>query len=54
MLSLFDPTLEPMEEPEEDPLKLIPLYRSPKVQAGVLPGKYGSIIVYNKTNTNMV
>ena len=38
MLSLFDPTLEPMVVPEEDPLKLIPLYRSPKVQAGILPG----------------
>ena len=38
MLSLFDPTLEPDREPPKDLLKLIPMYRSPKVQHGVLPG----------------
>ena len=38
MLSLFDPTLEPEPEAPLDLLKLIPMYRSPKVQAGYLPG----------------
>jgi len=40
MLSLFDPTLDPTIEAEDDPLKLIPIYRSPKVQGGFLPGTY--------------
>jgi len=38
MLTLFDPTLEPISAVNEDPLKLIPLYQSPKVQGGLLPG----------------
>ena len=37
-MSLFDPTLEPEPEAPLDLLKLIPMYRSPKVQAGYLPG----------------
>lgn len=40
MLTLFDPTLEPEPEPPQDLLKLIPMYRSPKVQGGILPGKF--------------
>ena len=40
MLSLFDPTLEPEPEPPQDLLKLIPMYRSPKITAAVLPGEY--------------
>ena len=41
MLCLFDPTLEPEPEPPQDLLKLIPMYRSPKIQGGVLPGQAG-------------
>ncbi|XP_074649430.1 cilia- and flagella-associated protein 61-like [Tubulanus polymorphus] len=40
MLSLFDPTLEPEKEPPVEILKLIPMYRTPKIQAGVLPGQF--------------
>ena len=40
MLTLFDPTLEPELEPPQDLLKLIPMYRSPKIQGGILPGRY--------------
>ncbi|XP_012942608.1 cilia- and flagella-associated protein 61 [Aplysia californica] len=38
MLRLFDPTLEPQLEPPEEPLNLIPIYRSPNVRTAVLPG----------------
>lgn len=40
MLSLFDPTLEPEPEPPTDLLKLIPMYRSPKITSAKLPGGY--------------
>jgi len=40
MLSLFDPTLEPEPEPPMDLLKLIPMYRSPKIQGAFLPGDF--------------
>ena len=45
MLGLFDPTMEPDVEPPSDLLKLIPMYRSPKVQAGILPGKNRHVYV---------
>ncbi|XP_066172754.1 cilia- and flagella-associated protein 61 [Sylvia atricapilla] len=40
MLSLFDPTPQPSSEPPEGSDRLIPIYRSCKVQGGVLPGGY--------------
>jgi len=40
MLRLFDPTLEPQLEPPEEPLNLIPIYRSPNVLTAMLPGDY--------------
>ncbi|XP_007946388.1 cilia- and flagella-associated protein 61 [Orycteropus afer afer] len=40
MLSLFDPTLEPMTEPPADLDRLIPMYKGPKIQGGILPGSY--------------
>lgn len=38
MLRLFDPTMEPQTAPPEETLNLIPIYRNPKIQGGVLPG----------------
>ncbi|XP_076099520.1 cilia- and flagella-associated protein 61-like isoform X2 [Mytilus galloprovincialis] len=40
MLRLFDPTMEPQTAPPEETLNLIPIYRNPKIQGGVLPGGY--------------
>nr|XP_031530285.1 cilia- and flagella-associated protein 61 [Vicugna pacos] len=40
MLSLFDPTLEPVTEPPADLDRLIPMYKGAKVKGGVLPGSY--------------
>lgn len=40
MLSLFDPTLEPMTEPPADLDRLIPMYKGAKIQGGILPGSY--------------
>ncbi|XP_064621787.1 cilia- and flagella-associated protein 61-like isoform X2 [Lineus longissimus] len=40
MLTLFDPTLEPEPEPPAELMKLIPMYRAPKMQAGILPGDF--------------
>ena len=39
MLTLFDPTLEPESPPPRDLLKLIPMYRSPKIMGCFLPGE---------------
>ncbi|XP_076970921.1 cilia- and flagella-associated protein 61 isoform X8 [Tamandua tetradactyla] len=40
MLSLFDPTLEPVTEPPADLDRLIPMYKGAKIQGGILPGHY--------------
>ncbi|KAM5218405.1 cilia- and flagella-associated protein 61 isoform 1-T2 [Hipposideros larvatus] len=40
MLSLFDPTLEPVTEPPADLNRLIPMYKGAKIQGGILPGSY--------------
>ncbi|XP_025103771.1 cilia- and flagella-associated protein 61-like isoform X2 [Pomacea canaliculata] len=40
MLRLFDPTLDSMSSPPEEPLNLIPMYRSPRLLGGYLPGGY--------------
>ncbi|XP_041911065.1 cilia- and flagella-associated protein 61 [Arvicola amphibius] len=40
MLSLFDPTLEPITEPPADLDRLIPMYKGAKIQGGILPGSY--------------
>ncbi|XP_040285627.1 cilia- and flagella-associated protein 61 [Bufo bufo] len=40
MLSLFDPTLEPMREPSQECDRLIPIYKGPTIQGGLLPGGY--------------
>ncbi|KAM6163775.1 cilia- and flagella-associated protein 61 [Rhynchocyon petersi] len=40
MLSLFDPTLAPVTEPPADLDRLIPMYKGPKIQGGILPGSY--------------
>ncbi|GAB1286987.1 Cilia- and flagella-associated protein 61 [Apodemus speciosus] len=48
MLSLFDPTLEPMTEPPADLDRLIPMYKGAKIQGGILPGSqpdFGTDIV---------
>ena len=39
MLSLFDPTLEDLEDASPSDEKLTPIYRTPKMQAAILPGK---------------
>lgn len=46
MLRLFDPTLDPQTEPPEEPLNLIPIYRSPKVVCAFLPGDYHYLHVH--------
>ncbi|XP_051000889.1 cilia- and flagella-associated protein 61 [Acomys russatus] len=38
MLSLFDPTLEPVTKPPADLDRLIPMYKGAKIQGGILPG----------------
>nr|XP_048311477.1 cilia- and flagella-associated protein 61 isoform X2 [Myodes glareolus] len=40
MLSLFDPTLEPVTEPPTDLDRLIVMYKGAKIQGGILPGSY--------------
>ncbi|KAK3094136.1 hypothetical protein FSP39_024579 [Pinctada imbricata] len=40
MLRLFDPTLDQQSAPPEESLNLIPIYRNPKIQGGILPGGY--------------
>ncbi|KAG9484247.1 hypothetical protein GDO78_009909 [Eleutherodactylus coqui] len=40
MLPLFDPTLEPLSEPSQDCDRLIPIYKGPTIQGGLLPGGY--------------
>ncbi|KAM8774422.1 cilia- and flagella-associated protein 61 [Rhynchonycteris naso] len=40
MLSLFDPTLEPVTEPPADLDRLIPMYKGAKIRGGILPGSY--------------
>ncbi|KAJ8309536.1 hypothetical protein KUTeg_014410 [Tegillarca granosa] len=45
MLRLFDPTMEPQTAPPEEVLNLIPIYRHPKIQGGVLPGGYNYLHV---------
>ncbi|XP_076786023.1 cilia- and flagella-associated protein 61 isoform X2 [Arvicanthis niloticus] len=40
MLSLFDPTLEPVTEPPADLDRLIPMYKGAKIHGGILPGSY--------------
>ncbi|XP_010632494.2 cilia- and flagella-associated protein 61 isoform X4 [Fukomys damarensis] len=40
MLTLFDPTLEPVMQPPADLDRLIPMYKGAKIQGGILPGSY--------------
>ncbi|XP_064599733.1 cilia- and flagella-associated protein 61-like [Liolophura sinensis] len=40
LLRMFDPTVEPEPEPPQQLLNLIPIYRSPKIEGGLLPGGY--------------
>ncbi|XP_053567984.1 cilia- and flagella-associated protein 61 [Bombina bombina] len=40
MLHLFDPTLETVIEPPEDQDRLIPIYKGPVIQGGVVPGGF--------------
>ncbi|XP_057358665.1 cilia- and flagella-associated protein 61 isoform X2 [Manis pentadactyla] len=40
VLSLFDPTLEPVTEPPAGLDQLIPMYKGAKIQGGILPGSY--------------
>ncbi|XP_073413522.1 cilia- and flagella-associated protein 61 isoform X1 [Dendrobates tinctorius] len=40
MLPLFDPTLEPISEPSPECDRLIPIYKGPKMQGGLVPGGY--------------
>ncbi|XP_044515434.1 cilia- and flagella-associated protein 61 [Gracilinanus agilis] len=40
MLTLFDPTLEPVIEPPGDLDRLIPMYKGAKMKGGVLPGPF--------------
>ncbi|XP_069810288.1 cilia- and flagella-associated protein 61 [Dendropsophus ebraccatus] len=40
MLPLFDPTLEPVSEPLQDGDRLIPIYKGPTIQGGLVPGGY--------------
>ncbi|KAI0208050.1 Cilia- and flagella-associated protein 61 [Lamellibrachia satsuma] len=45
LLTLFDPTLEQETPPPRDLLKLIPMYRSPKICGCFLPGEYHYLFV---------
>ncbi|XP_008563174.1 PREDICTED: uncharacterized protein C20orf26-like [Galeopterus variegatus] len=40
VLSLFDPTLEPVTELPDDLDLPIPMYKGAKIQGGILPGSY--------------
>ncbi|CAL1535687.1 unnamed protein product [Lymnaea stagnalis] len=46
MLRLFDPTLEAYTEPPDEPLNLIPMYRTPKIVYALLPGDYYYFLVH--------
>ncbi|KAM5163800.1 cilia- and flagella-associated protein 61 [Mantella aurantiaca] len=40
MLTLFDPTLEPMSEPPQEQDRLIPIYKGPIIKGGIVPGGF--------------
>ncbi|KAM4770899.1 cilia- and flagella-associated protein 61 [Rhinophrynus dorsalis] len=40
MLHLFDPTLEPVSELKENLGRLIPIYKGPVIQGGIVPGGF--------------
>ncbi|XP_039981773.1 cilia- and flagella-associated protein 61 isoform X2 [Xiphias gladius] len=53
MLPLFDPTLEPADEPPHEMDRLVPLYKRAKIQGGKLPGGYDYLHVTKPSATNL-
>ncbi|XP_044025172.1 cilia- and flagella-associated protein 61 [Siniperca chuatsi] len=53
LLPLFDPTLEPADEPTPEMDRLVPLYKQAKIQGGKLPGGYNYLHVTKPSATNL-
>ncbi|XP_071323650.1 cilia- and flagella-associated protein 61 isoform X2 [Trachinotus anak] len=53
MLRLFDPTLEPADEPPSEMDRLVPLYKQAKIQGGKLPGGYNYLHVTKPSATKL-
>ncbi|XP_018515660.1 cilia- and flagella-associated protein 61 isoform X1 [Lates calcarifer] len=53
MLPLFDPTLEPADEPPSETDRLVPLYKQAKIQGGKLPGGYNYLHVTKPSATDL-
>ncbi|XP_018118396.1 cilia- and flagella-associated protein 61 isoform X2 [Xenopus laevis] len=45
MLNIFDPTLEPVSEFTEEYDRLIPIYKGPLIQGGIIPGGFHYLCV---------
>uniref|UniRef100_A0A3Q1FLN4 Cilia and flagella associated protein 61 n=1 Tax=Acanthochromis polyacanthus TaxID=80966 RepID=A0A3Q1FLN4_9TELE len=53
LLHLFDPTLEPADEPPAEMDCLVPMYKQAKIQGGKLPGGYNYLHVTKPTASNL-
>ncbi|KAM9339286.1 cilia- and flagella-associated protein 61 [Symphorus nematophorus] len=53
LLSLFDPTLEPADEPPPEMDLLVPLCKQAKIQGGKLPGGFNYLHVTKPSATNL-
>ncbi|KAM6915075.1 cilia- and flagella-associated protein 61 [Xenentodon cancila] len=53
LMSVFDPTLEPKDEPPPGTERLVPLYKHPKIQGGKLPGGFHYLHVTKPSPSNM-
>uniref|UniRef100_A0A3P8T9A4 Si:zfos-223e1.2 n=1 Tax=Amphiprion percula TaxID=161767 RepID=A0A3P8T9A4_AMPPE len=53
LLHLFDPTLEPVDEPPPEMDCLVPLYKQAKIQGGKLPGGYNYLHVTKPTASTL-
>ncbi|XP_070782300.1 cilia- and flagella-associated protein 61 [Enoplosus armatus] len=53
LLHLFDPTLQPADEPPPETDRLVPLYKQAKIQGGKLPGGFNYLHVTKPSTTNL-
>jgi hypothetical protein len=51
LLSLFDPTVDPVKDQQDAEIRLIPTYRSPKLYGALLPGLLSSPVKLYKNIT---
>ncbi|XP_022622103.1 cilia- and flagella-associated protein 61 [Seriola dumerili] len=53
MLPLFDPTLDPADDPPPETDRLVPLYKQAKIRGGKLPGGYNYLHVTKPSASNL-